>query len=84
MLVKKNIFLLISILFFSISNYAQNKRLDSLINLSKSAKDTLLIKTLNEISWEYKSSNVDTALFYAKSALEKSLEIDGKKSIADS
>ena len=71
-------------LFFCSFIFSQNKRLDSLINLSKSAKDTLLVKTLNEISWEYKSSNVDTALFYAKSALEKSLNIYDKKSIADS
>ena len=87
MFVQKNTFalvLLICLSFLTKSINSQNKRLDSLINLSKNAKDTLLIKALNEISWEYKSSNIDTAFIYAKKALKNALTLNHKKSIAQS
>jgi len=70
--------------FFSLLINGQNKRLDSLLKLSKTSKDTLKIKVLNEISWEYKNSNLDTALLYAKVALDKAKEIQHKKSISES
>ncbi|MDP5107162.1 MAG: tetratricopeptide repeat protein [Polaribacter sp.] len=77
---------LIFIIFCSLSikSSAQNKRLDSLVFLSREAKDTVLIRVLNEISWEYKSSNQDTALYFAKKALKKSKEIHHKKCISES
>ncbi|QTD36703.1 hypothetical protein JL193_11195 [Polaribacter batillariae] len=58
--------------------------LDSLLTLSKKAKDTLLVKVLNEISWEYKNSDLDTSYYFAKTALKKALFINNKKSIAQS
>jgi signal transduction histidine kinase len=84
MQIKKNNYLFFFLLGFSFLINSQNKRLDSLLNLSKEAKDTILIQTLNELSWEYKSSNIDTAFFYAKIALKKSLYLNHKKSIAES
>ncbi|MGJ8743012.1 tetratricopeptide repeat-containing sensor histidine kinase [Polaribacter sp.] len=63
---------------------SQNKRLDSLLHESKNAKDTVLITYLNEISWEYKNSNLDTALYFGKKALRISKAIKNKKSIATS
>jgi signal transduction histidine kinase len=74
----------IGFIFGTQVNIGQNKRLDSLIQLSKTAKDTLEIRILNEISWDYKNSNLDSALYYGKSALKKSLFLKHKKSIAKS
>lgn len=79
--------LLLPSLFFCLFTFlgnAQNKRLDSLIQLSKKEKDTTLVQVLNEISWEYKNSNLDTAFYYAKIALSKALKLDNKKLIAQS
>ena len=84
MFFKKNIFIVVLLLSFSSLINSQNKRLDSLINLTKKEKDTVLIQVFNEISWEYKSSNIDSAFFYAKHALNNSLRINHKKSIAQS
>ncbi|MEE9407313.1 MAG: sensor histidine kinase [Polaribacter sp.] len=72
------------IFFISHTSKSQNKRLDSLINLSLKVTDTLLISVLNDISWEYKNSNQDTALYFGKKALKKSKEINHKKAIAKS
>ena len=77
-----NIFIII--FFFSNCIYSQGRRLDSLINLSKNTKDTTLIKVLNEISWEYKNSNLDSSFFFAMKALHESKEIKNKKSISQS
>jgi signal transduction histidine kinase/Tfp pilus assembly protein PilF len=82
--IQKALFLMVFFCFITNLSFSQNKRLDSLINLSKKVKDTVLISLLNEISWEYKNSNIDSALYYAKNALAKSIEIKPKKSIANS
>jgi signal transduction histidine kinase len=52
--------------------------------VSKSVKDTSLIKILNEVSWEYKNSNLDSALYYGKYALQESIFLQNEKSIAHS
>lgn len=80
---KKN-YILVFLLGCSLLINSQNKRLDSILNLSKNAKDTLLVRILNEISWEYKNSNLDTSFYYAKNALKKALKINNKKYIAQS
>lgn len=69
---------------FTLSSFAQNngKRLDSLLSVSKTQKDLSLISTLNEISWEFKNVNMDSAFYYARKALEISQSIQSKKAIA--
>lgn len=51
-------------------NQAQTKRLDSLKSVSKKQTDIVLIKTLNEISWEFRNSQGDSALVYAWKAYQ--------------
>lgn len=72
------------LIVFTLSSFAQSngKRLDSLLNVSKTQKDLSLINTLNEISWEFKNSNMDSAFYYARKALEISQNIQSKKAIA--
>ncbi len=84
MAIKKFFFCIIFLTFLPFILNSQNKRLDSLINLSKQSKGTILISLLNEISWEYKSSNPDSALFYGKKALYISRKINDQKAIAKS
>ncbi|MDP5157041.1 MAG: sensor histidine kinase [Flaviramulus sp.] len=77
--------LFLTIILFNFYSYSQNennKRLDSLLNISKTQKELPLISTLNEISWEYKNSNIDSALFYAKKALKKANKINNKSAIS--
>jgi signal transduction histidine kinase len=72
------------LIVFTLSSFAQSngKRLDSLLNVSKTQKDLSLINTLNEISWEFKNANMDSAFYYARKALEISQNIQSKKAIA--
>lgn len=71
------------LLVFTLSCFAQsNKRLDSLLHVSKTQKEIPLISTLNEISWEFKNSNLDSAFHYARKALKISHKIKSKKAIA--
>jgi signal transduction histidine kinase len=60
----------------------QNTRLDSLLKASKTDKGAKLVKVYNEISWEYKNSNVDSALVYGKKAFDVAKSIQDKKAIA--
>jgi tetratricopeptide (TPR) repeat protein len=62
----------------------QSKMLDSLLKAAKSDSGIQLVQTLNEISWEYKNSNADSALVYGKKALNVAKSIQGQKAIAAS
>ncbi|MFK8061046.1 MAG: tetratricopeptide repeat protein [Polaribacter sp.] len=84
MKIKTSFYYFIFFTFLSFSINSQNKRLDSLIILSKKYKDTTLVNILNEISWEYKSSNADTAMYFGKKALKIAEKLNHKKSIAKS
>lgn len=75
-------FILITTL--SISQHQKNSVLDSLLHISKSQKEVELIKTLNDISWEYKNSNIDSAFFYARKSLKISKKLDNPKVLASS
>ncbi|AJR02338.1 tetratricopeptide repeat-containing sensor histidine kinase [Siansivirga zeaxanthinifaciens] len=59
-----------------------SKQLDSLLKVSKIQKDTTLLKTFNEISWEYRNIRVDSALWYAKKSLELSKKLKQEALIA--
>src|SRR5690606_14619517 len=71
-------------LIFTLFSFAQtnSKRLDSLLHVSKAQKETHLISTLNEISWEFKNANIDSAFYYARKALKMAQKIKSKKTIA--
>tara|TARA_R110001583_G_scaffold63230_2_gene185339 strand:- start:2464 stop:4413 length:1950 start_codon:yes stop_codon:yes gene_type:complete len=76
----------ITILFsiFSLHSFAQSKVLDSLLKVSEKQSGEVYVNTLNEISWEYKNSNIDSALSFARKSLIASKKIDDKKVIASS
>lgn len=57
-------------LFFAFSLCGQATSLDSLITVSKQQKGEALVLTLNEISWQYRNIQVDSALWYAKKAFK--------------
>lgn len=79
---KLKLAILLSVIYFS--TFAQTKVLDSLLKVSKNQKGEIYVNTLNEISWEYKNSNIDSALLYARKSLIASKKIDSKKAIASS
>ena len=60
----------------------QNTRLDSLLKVSKTDKGRALVHTLNEISWEYKNSNADSALFYGNKALKVAESLNDQQAVA--
>lgn len=80
---KLKLTILFSILSISIAG-AQGKILDSLLKVSKTQTGEIYVNTLNEICWEYKNSNIDSALFYARKSLIVSKKINNKKAIASS
>lgn len=70
-------------LLFAIASYAQdNSRLDSLLTATKTDRGRALVHTLNEISWEYKNSNADSALVYGEKALKVAESIDDEQAVA--
>jgi signal transduction histidine kinase len=73
------LFVLINLFVFSQTN---SKRLDSLLEISITQEKLPLVSTLNEISWEFKNSNMDSAFFYARKALLISNKIKSKKAIS--
>ena len=82
----KNFLFLLFILFvFSLQSQTKTSiKLDSLLQVSKAQKELPLVNTLNEISWEFKNSNIDSALFYARKSLRISKSINSQKAIASS
>ena len=60
----------------------KNTRLDSLLKASKTDKGRDLVHNYNEISWEYKNSNADSALIYGKKALKIAESIDDAQAVA--
>lgn len=63
---------------------AQNNAIDSLKLISNQQRNLSLINTLNLISWEYRNSNIDSALFYARKSFDISREIKNPEGIASS
>ena len=80
---KKSI-LIILILFVSIKiSYCQIYDIDSLNAVLKTKiNDTTKINTWNALSWQYKSSNTDTAIYFANKALEFAKKIEYDKGIS--
>jgi signal transduction histidine kinase/Tfp pilus assembly protein PilF len=80
---RRLLFLYFSFAFLSsVSLYAQNSVLDSLFTISQTQKGIALVKTYNEISWEYKNVSADSALVYAKKALVVANSIANQKAVS--
>lgn len=77
---KLKIFTLILFFYCFQISFSQNKKaiIDSLKITLQAKKDTSLIKTLDEISWQFKAINIDSALNYSKKSivLAERLEYD--------
>ena len=84
MKIKLLLYSFILITTLSNSQNQKNSVLDSLLQISKSQKEFQLIKTLNEISWEFKNSNIDSAFYYARKSLIISKNLKDQRSIASS
>ncbi len=81
----KRLLFSIFIFSFSLQLLSQTKsKLDSLLAVYKTQKKFILISTLNKISWEYRNSNIDSALFYARKSLSISEKLEEQKAIASS
>jgi len=76
----KRLLFSIFIFSFSLQLLSQTKsKLDSLLVVSKTQEKLVLVYTLNKISWEYRNSNIDSALFYARRSLIISEKLDEQK-----
>jgi len=70
-------------LLFAGSLFAQHaKIIDSLLNESSNQKDTDLVKTYNELTWQYRLVSRDKALEYGNKALELGNKLHFEKGIA--
>lgn len=80
----KQVFFIL-IVFFSLLSKSQTKKIDSLkLALSFSKIDTLKVNCFIALAAEFKNTNPDTSLFYAKKALELSQKIKFDLGEADS
>lgn len=72
-----------SIPFFLFSfAYGQQSRLDSLLKESHFQQGVNLVNTYNEISWEYKSINLDSSLLFSKKAVESARKTSSSIALA--
>ena len=77
--------LLFFIFAIHISCLSQNKKIDSLLSVLKTTKeDTTKINTLNDIGWELKNNNPDTAIILCTRALALAEATKWRKGIAGS
>lgn len=77
------IFAFLFIFFISISSFAQkNKLIDSLEKISLKQTDTNLIKTYNELTWQYRNINPAQAIIYGNKAIQLSIKYSFDKGLA--
>ncbi len=75
--------ILLSIIFCLFSpKIFSNKRIDSLNKLSKSKIDTVRVRALSDLCWEYRFISSDSAFNYGQKALMLAIELDWDKGIA--
>lgn len=77
-------YLILLILITTLSHSQNSKRLDSLLVIAKNQEGIARISTINEISWEFKNSNIDSAFYYARLALKRSKIMKHQAAIATS
>jgi tetratricopeptide (TPR) repeat protein len=81
---KKHLFIAVIFCLCYFISQAQKSKIDSLQHVLKTAKeDTTKINTLNQIAMRFRNSNPDTAICFARQALEFSERIKFKKGIAE-
>ncbi|MGB5982701.1 MAG: sensor histidine kinase [Nonlabens sp.] len=80
----KVVILLVVILLSNFVIAQESVLIDSLKLRSEQVQDTLLIETLDELSWEYKYVTMDSAFHYANKALDLAKKIEYPKAIANS
>ncbi len=81
---KKRILILICLCCFGGLCYGQNKKVDSLLQVLKTAKeDTTKVNTFNALAYEIANNNPDTAVYFANEALALATKLNYKMGIAD-
>ena len=81
---KKGILILVCFCCFGGLCHGQNKKVDSLLKVLKTAKeDTIRVNTLNALAYEIASNNPDTAVYFANEALALATKLNYKMGIAD-
>jgi hypothetical protein len=64
--------------------YAQLSAIDSLRNLLTMDHDSIKVVIMNELSWNYKNSNPDSAIYFSKKVYELALNTKDIKLVAAS
>ena len=59
-----------------------NKIIDSIEKVAAGQKDTILIKSYNELTWQYRNIDKDKAIAYGNKAIELGTQLGFKKGIA--
>jgi tetratricopeptide (TPR) repeat protein len=77
-------FLLLFICFWHYCSFGQQKNIDSLLTISKTAVDTQKIDALNDLGWEYKTIDVNLSFRYSQEALHLAEKLNLKKRVAKS
>ena len=80
------VFSFLVVFLWVLPNYSAHGQtvVDSLLGVSKQQQGPMLVKTLNELSWEYKSIDTKEAKKYALSAVELSNSLDNDTLLAAS
>ena len=72
------------LLFLGFNPFAQESKIDSLKNLTTTSAGIELINIYNELSWEFKNSNLDSARHYGFMALAEAEKLTDDKLLAKS
>jgi tetratricopeptide (TPR) repeat protein len=81
----KYILLWVTFILPQFNSFGQNKKNDSLrIVISHSKEDTNKVNVINELAWEYRKSNADTAIILSDQALLLAKKLNWKKGEAKS
>lgn len=77
-------FVTLSLLIWTFTSQSQNQKLDSLRNEITAKKGIDLIEIYNSLSWEYKNSNLDSAMYFAQLAKKEanSLKSDKERALS--
>ena len=75
-------FVSMMLLGFTLSLHAQtNHVIDSIELIAQTQKDTFLVKSYNELTWQYRNVNKEKAIFYGNKAIELGKQLNFKKGI---
>jgi signal transduction histidine kinase len=76
--------LLVSLLLFTTSlvNGQENTAIDSMLKLTTIQKDTDLVKTYNELTWQYRNIDRQKAISFGNNALELGARLNFDKGVA--